>query len=62
MKLNVSIAGGPSRHLYCKCRDLPTVGETFYVVDKEHKTRTMVRLTAVKTHIGGGDIYFVEPV
>lgn len=48
----------------CKLKKAPKVGTTFEIVDKEvHGSKPMrVHLTGIKTHTGGGDIYFVELV
>ena len=46
----------------CRKRKLPVVGETFKIVDKAmHGSKPFrVHLTEIRTHTGGGDIYFVE--
>ena len=53
----------PARNYFvCKRRKPPERGETFTIVDKAvHGSKPFqVYLTDIKTHTGGGDIYFVE--
>ena len=46
----------------CKIRKPPTVGQVFYIVDKQvHGSKQFrVRLDEIRAHLSGGDIYFVE--
>lgn len=63
MILSVKVGTMPAQPLYlCRRMRAPKVGETFMVVDKaDHGSKPfLVHLTEIKTHTGGGDIYFVE--
>lgn len=46
----------------CKIRKPPTVGQVFTIVDKQvHGSKPFrVVLDTIRTHVSGGDIYFVQ--
>jgi hypothetical protein len=63
MTLNFKVGTMPARKYHaCRLRKMPAIGQVFEIVDKAvHGSRPLrVRLTEVRTHTGGGDIYFVE--
>lgn len=63
MVLRFKVGTMPAQMLYvCRRKRAPKLGEAFEVVDKTvHGSKPFrVHLTEIKTHTGGGDIYFVE--
>ena len=63
MTLSFKVGTMPARKFHvCRRRALPAIGDVFEIVDKTiHGSQPQrVRLTEIKTHTGGGDIYFVE--
>lgn len=64
MKLRFKIGEEPAQTLYASVKELPSVGDVVRVVDKAtHGSKPFpVRVTSIVTHIGGGDIFFVDRV
>ena len=63
MTLRFKVGTMPARKYHvCRLRMPPVVGQLFEIVDKAvHGSRSFrVRLCNVRTHTGGGDLYFVE--
>lgn len=51
----------PVAAMFAKVKDFPKVGEIIDVVDKQAGAKPeRVRVTDIKVHVGGGEIYFVE--
>lgn len=63
MTLRFKVGTMPARKYHaCRLRKTPVTGQVFEIVDKAvHGSRPFrVRLSEVRAHTGGGDIYFVE--
>ena len=63
MTYSFKVGTMPARKYHvCRLRKAPVAGQVFEIVDKAvHGSRPFrVRLSDVRTHTGGGDLYFVE--